>query len=387
MSYYKKLTHFYKGLALILLNTCVLFLFLNFCLSIIFLVKDQFFRVEEIDPVSARYGSALLKKAYPDLSEETISDLLAETWSRPYIYESFTQFRERPSAGTYVNVDENGFRVTKQQGPWPVDQDKYNIFLFGGSTTFGYGLPDDQTVASYLQDKLSSQLGRDVRVYNFGRGFYYSSQERILLEKLLASGSTPDLVIFIDGLNEFFNDDDEPFFTNRLEQFFDNGTAEATFESELLKKLPIARAANALKRRLEKSFSDQDSQIIQDHDQDMVGLEMDARQDETTIINVIQRYQRNKKLIEAIAAVYGVQAIFVWQPIPTYRYDLTYHLFIGDGFEKHHFYAKYGYEYLANHKNSLGDNFLWGADIQENLHYKSHCTSIKCIIRQECPNY
>src|SRR6185503_15185425 len=103
-------------------------------------------------------------------------------------YEAFTQFCERPFHGRFVNVSENGFRVSAQQGPWPPDADNFNIFLFGGSTTFGYGLPDSQTVASYLQDDLAARSSPHVRVYNFGRGSYVSEQERVLFEELLLAG-------------------------------------------------------------------------------------------------------------------------------------------------------------------------------------------------------
>ena len=129
--------------------------------------------------------------------------LLKETWSRPFMYEPFTQFKERPYRGNYVNIDNNGFRYTKNQGPWPPQSQNINIFLFGGSTTFGYGVSDNQTIASYLQQYLNEKLGRNVRVYNFGRGFYYLSQERVLYEQLLTSGFVPDIAIFIDGLNDF----------------------------------------------------------------------------------------------------------------------------------------------------------------------------------------
>jgi hypothetical protein len=86
-----------------------------------------------------------------------IRELLRETWNRGYAYEPFTYFKERPFTGKYVNVDPHGFRVTKEQGPWPPDRNRDFIFLFGGSTSFAYGLPDDQTVASYLQESLWTQ--------------------------------------------------------------------------------------------------------------------------------------------------------------------------------------------------------------------------------------
>src|SRR5207249_2176487 len=42
---------------------------------------------------------------------------------------------------------------------------------------------------------------------------------------------------------------------------------------------------------------------------------------------VIERYGRNKRMIEVLAGGYGFVPVFVWQPIPWYKYDLKYHLF------------------------------------------------------------
>ena len=43
------------------------------------------------------------------------------------------------------------------------------MFFFGGSTGFGYGVPDDETVPSHLQQLLPKASGRTPRVYNFAR--------------------------------------------------------------------------------------------------------------------------------------------------------------------------------------------------------------------------
>ncbi len=118
-------------------------------------------------------------------------------------YEWPTQFKEAPFHGRYVNVDPSGFRASTPQGPWPPDPANFNIFLFGGSTTFGYGLSDDETLSSAIQHLLSRTSARPVFAYNFGRGSYFSTQELMLYYRLLASGSVPQVVVFVDGLNDF----------------------------------------------------------------------------------------------------------------------------------------------------------------------------------------
>jgi hypothetical protein len=90
--------------------------------------------------------------------------------------------------------------------------------------------------------------------------------------------------------------------------------------------------------------------------------------DEKLLQKVTNRYFQNKKMVEAVAGVYGVKTFFIWQPVPLYKYDLEYHLFAQSDFGRHT-YAKFGYAFLAEqlHDTSPGDNFLWCADIHEDV--------------------
>jgi len=110
--------------------------------------------------------------------------MLAEHY-QPLIYGDFTHFRERPFAGKYVNVTDIGYRKSLDQGPWPPNPNYFNAFFFGGSTTFGCGLADDQTLPSCVQREFAKYSTKRVCAYNFGVGYYYSTQERLCCEKLL----------------------------------------------------------------------------------------------------------------------------------------------------------------------------------------------------------
>ena len=370
----RKFSQAYKVLALHVLNTLVFLTVVNVGLWGVFKIRDGFSPSNPIFHINRDYSNlslSNLKRVYPDLNKEAIDKLLKETWSRPIVYETFTQFKENPYRGDYVNVDENGFRIGKNQGPWPPEPDKLNIFLFGGSTTFGYGVPDDQTIASYLQQFLSDKLGREVRVYNFGRGFYYSTQERILLEKLLTSGFLPDLAVFVDGYNDFmYRFGDEPLFTSELKSLVGNNKIEIS----LLNNLPLTRLIAYFKRiaspTLEKKEEHRDGsrQLGSSNGQkrNTPAAKEETYNDKSIVTYVVNRYLTNKKLIEAVTAVYGVRSVFVWQPIAPYKYDLNYHLLVGDGFDN--LYSS-GYRYMEEliKKKPLGDNFLWCADMQERL--------------------
>lgn len=311
------------------------------------LVRDK----QDTNPVTEKYGNATMALVYPDMDAGDIQALLKETWSRPYVYEPFTQFRETPFSGNYVNVDENGFRHIANQGPWPPDPEKINIFMFGGSTGFGYGVADDQTIASYLQAHLTSALNPDIRVYNFSRGHYYSTQERIQYEMLLTSGFVPHLAIFLDGLNDFYYNENEPRYTHHIQEFF---TRKNSSRTEYLKVRLQEKLSGLLHRNTEQA------------EISPANTGSDPYDDPAVIERVIQRYLDNKKLIEAASRAYNVQVVFVWQPVPTYNLGEKLHPFAADGYGKHS-YSKFGYKRMAEYieTNPPGKNFIWGADLQQ----------------------
>ncbi|MBU1047375.1 MAG: SGNH/GDSL hydrolase family protein [Candidatus Omnitrophica bacterium] len=325
----------------------------------LFWIKDSI----TADPVTVRYGGESVQKVYGQMPQAEVDQLLKETWSRPLLYEAYTQFKERPFTGKYVNVHEQGFRLSKEQGPWPPQSANLNIFLFGGSTTFGYGVSDEQTIASYLQQYLVGKLQRPVCVYNFGRGFYYSTQELILYERLLISGFVPDIAIFIDGVNDFYHYNDEPLFTERLQVFIRGDKKEPESKLAVISKLPMARFARIILRILHPLPVDTTTITIA-----TTNLFPQSYDNQPLLEAVIDRYLQNKKLIEAVSDVFSVEPVFVWQPVPTYDYDFHNYPFIEGGFDRHT-YSKYGYEIMASRfdKEAFGNNFLWCADIQKDI--------------------
>lgn len=220
-----RIRKFYTLLALFVVNVLVAFVLLNLLVLAYVEIRKGSDRAQAPNQIEAEYGSfeELYPVIYPGYSLPEVRTLLDETWRRNYVYEPFTQHREAAHEGLYVNVSETGIRRSLDPGPWPPDPADFNVFVFGGSTTFGYGIADQETIPSQLQKKLAGRWGNDVRVYNLGRGAYSSSQERILFESLLSRGTQPDLAIFIDGLNEFSNASDAPHFTERISRLIDRG--------------------------------------------------------------------------------------------------------------------------------------------------------------------
>ncbi len=339
MTGFQKAALVYRGFALLFLNTVLI----GLIVAGVVLLVSRFKRAEEPENPVTKYGLAQLQPLYPGRSAEDIVALLNENWGRALMYEPYTQFTEAPFEGRFVNVTEAGYRKVADQGPWPPQKENFNVFVFGGSTTFGYGVADEETIPSQLQQRLGKSSTRRVSVYNFGRAYYYSSQERILFGNLLAGGVVADVAVFIDGLNEFHYRNDVPEYS-----LFARFAMNESFPAG--KKLAEETMAEQIRRRVKPAGH----------------LEtLDA----ATANSICERYLRNREMIEAMANARRIKTVFVWQPVPTYKFDLKFHPFAENGkdFGRHRV-SGVGYQHMAQWRqtNAPASNELWLADMQEN---------------------
>lgn len=282
----------YAGLAATLVSAAVLFAVLN---GLAALLLSTGWLDEE--PGALVYGMEALRPAYPGRSPEEIEGVIAETWARPYRYEPFTQFREAPFDGRYVRVRTEGFRSSGTDQPWPPPADRPSVLAFGGSTLFGYGLSDGETLPARLEAALGEHCDDPPLVYNFGRSNYFSSQERILFQQLLAAGARPRAALFLDGLNEFAYPADEPKFTARLAYLMDE--TRGRLLRRWLTGLPLARL-------IKGRGGAADAGAPADADAEGLGR------------RVIARWLVNTRMTESVAAAFDVAVAFAWQPVPVH---------------------------------------------------------------------
>jgi hypothetical protein len=130
--------------------------FLNFVVLLIALnVGLYFLWLPDATTAANIYGMNTVMKAYPGWSRKDVAQLLHETVAVESAYDVITQVKLLPDRGRFVTIDRAGFRQIAEQAPWPPDPKAVNIFVFGGSTTFGVGLPDSETIPSELQQALA----------------------------------------------------------------------------------------------------------------------------------------------------------------------------------------------------------------------------------------
>lgn len=138
------------------------------------------------------------KKAYSHIDPADVEDLLQVTWSEKYggwEYQPWVGFREKPRKSKFLNVSPYGIRANSEEVR-EIESLDDSVWFFGGSTTFGYGVADNETIPAVLESAL------DQRVSNLGRGYFYSAQENFLFKQLLEAGYRPATAVFLDGLNE-----------------------------------------------------------------------------------------------------------------------------------------------------------------------------------------
>jgi hypothetical protein len=214
--YFKK----FKIIKLFKMNKLLIFII---TILILFVISNKIAKKYTQSSINERNFKKNISEIY---GNENYMDYLEviKFQSLPSKYSPFTEALETEryskflSVGRYSNrCNYNEVNLCKR-----IPQGGNNeIWVFGGSEIFGYGLKNDETITAHLE-KLFSQE----KVINFGQGFFYSSQNRILFQNLLTFLPPPKIVIFIEGFNDF-----------KREHIFNNQFPGITSLTEEYKKL------------------------------------------------------------------------------------------------------------------------------------------------------
>ena len=216
----------YTRAAFILFNAVILIALINIGLGLAFAVHDlktaSHRRKSRENAFAARPGQPaphaqrtdyqmmwVDTRAYPPESSERVERMLLDFFaSQPlgFRYNPYTHFSNAPFTSEALNVelDSQGFDYRRNGAA--VASPELEVYLFGGSTTFGVHVADEWTLASFLEEALGRRLGRKVRVWNYGRPTYSWYQEMVLFQRLIHAGRVPHWAIFVDGVNALLAD-------------------------------------------------------------------------------------------------------------------------------------------------------------------------------------
>ncbi len=339
----------YRFISVTITNAILILLVLNNIVWIGYRINTPYAPPHET-PLQ-KYPTVNFQEIYQGMETSEIQELLNESWHRELNKnQDFVHFTEGPFNGKYVNVDSNAIRYNPAKPIIPLDTNYFNLFIYGGSTTFGYGVADNQTIPYYLQENFN-QTQDSVRVYNLGQAYYFSIQERILFENHLLNGIKPDMVVFIDGLNDFHSLQETPvkFKTPVIKQT----------DTNILKNIPLVKfllSFNKSHSESQEAVSKPTSQV----------QSLSASDEEKSADKLVQKYVANKTIVEQICSGEKIQCLFVVQPIPFYKYNSSYHKFYSP---QPHSPARLAYSILDQnyHQNKTLENLLWLGNMQDTL--------------------
>lgn len=117
-----------------------------------------------------------------------------ESLMLPINYAASVGWQRDPFQGKTITIDERGRRVHQ---PLPeASQTKSTVYIFGGSTVWGSGVTDNETIPAFYQ-KIAQ-----LPTINEGETAYISRQSLASFVNLLSAQEPIDAVIFYDGVND-----------------------------------------------------------------------------------------------------------------------------------------------------------------------------------------
>jgi hypothetical protein len=187
---FKKPQYLYRVVAILLLNTLVVFACFELAARGVF----------KIASVISEPTEQLVGEGSP---REKVSYYSSQSWAEQYWYEfrlsrkqryyPYVGWRRAPFKGKTIEIDQNGIRVTPGAD---CSANSFKVFTFGASEMWGTGSPNWGTIPANLQKGLEKLRQGPVCVMNFGESAYVLMQDVIMLLIQLRSGNVPDLVLF-----------------------------------------------------------------------------------------------------------------------------------------------------------------------------------------------
>lgn len=209
----------------------------------------------------------------------------------------------------YINTDES------EKGTWRrtvnasssacEKQKRVELWMFGGSTLYGTGVPDFATLPSYLSRDLTTAGIACVNVSNFGAEGYVNNQELIVLMEQLKAGRHPDLVIFYDGVNDAYAGAVSPGMPSAHMSL---GNIKARVEGSLAGRLDFLRNSSALQLAMLAANS---VRRVQASASGNVETQFKAAA-------TLDNYEANLGMAQKLAQAYGFRVLSFWQPALVY---------------------------------------------------------------------
>ncbi|MBN1434939.1 SGNH/GDSL hydrolase family protein [Candidatus Fermentibacterales bacterium] len=285
----------YRNLALILLNTVVVMLLLE-------LVAILAIRV--FSPPLHRYDSTIRARsegaAPPGLIFPSTS------------LQAYVMWRSDESSTPHMTILPGGERLTPGASPQP---GAFEVFMYGGSTMWGWDVPDSSTIPARLQAHINGADMPPVRVRNLAQGGWVSTQSLVDLILRLRVGDVPDLVVFYDGANEVLSAftcgvPGQPFAMDKLRAALESSDAGGSGNAPHLSSL--LQASNLYLLLSNLLLPPPPEPTLVPERERLAALEPDL---EALAGSTVALYTENLRVVQALGQYYGFEVQFYWQPV------------------------------------------------------------------------
>jgi len=293
---YKKMSNYYKNFAVIVLNFVLMVLLIESIAYILLYIDDNYF--DNIGVIPGYKNYTWTKILYKEMRSS------GKVKTEPYLMYRLTGYN-----GVTINVSEEGIRKTYYSRC--DSNNSVKIFIFGGSTTYGHGVPDWYTIPSLLAKKLNENNEKQYCVINYGQLGYVSFQEVILLINEIKKGNIPDYVIFYDGVNEVFmayrsGTAEYPEYFDKYRLMLDSGLLGALYVS-----FYNSKSARILDYILKKISS---NKIGVYYSWELLDQHYTNESFNKLSFDIINSYITNVNIVRDLAIRYNFTPIFIWQP-------------------------------------------------------------------------
>ena len=309
MTSHKKILSSVKISLLVLWITITFILIIESILSFLYLstYKEQLLNYM---PKADTYSGADWIEGYT----EELADAYNPQW-KPHVC-----WRNTPYQGKYLNINNHGIRKTWTTDKKNTNGDRLKIFMFGGSTMWGYGSRDEFTIPSILAKKLFEN-GIDAEITNFGENGYTSTQEMTYLINELKTGNEPNLVIFYDGFNDtttaVLNQYAGGIHTSMCQQAMDTDNKK---EENIIKRRWTFSIEKMYINRLMKNIS---NYLMSNKNSELVKDKFVEYKNRKVADDVVRTYVANMKIVQSLAKNHLFNVIFYWQPNLFDKNDLS----------------------------------------------------------------
>lgn len=148
-------------------------------------------------------GRSLWKKFFVPVNEKAYTESLPDQDYAYLIYREkkqletqyvpYVAWARKPFSGKTITINSEGERTHRLTTDQPVK----HVRFFGGSTMWGTGVDDQNTIPAHF-----NELHQDYRVYNHGQSGFVSRQGLARLINLVNQKVPVDVVVFYDGCND-----------------------------------------------------------------------------------------------------------------------------------------------------------------------------------------